>query len=79
MRWLPPALLHVLAMGASAGVGAQPSPEPRRTEEGIPREAMKEPAPRLRDRFFDPQDGQLDLSSFLENPRGFLPIPIVVT
>ncbi len=30
-------------------------------------------------RFFDPEDGQLDLSYFLENPRGFLPIPIVVT
>lgn len=28
---------------------------------------------------FDPNDGQLDLSYFLENPRGFLPIPIVVT
>lgn len=30
-------------------------------------------------RFFDPADGQLDLSYFLENPRGFLPIPIVIT
>ena len=30
-------------------------------------------------RFVDPQDGQFDLSYFLENPRGFLPIPIVVT
>ena len=30
-------------------------------------------------RFFDPDDGQLDLSYFLEDPRGFLPIPIVVT
>ena len=30
-------------------------------------------------RFFDAADGQLDLSYFLENPRGFLPIPIVVT
>jgi hypothetical protein len=30
-------------------------------------------------RFFDPEDGQLDLSYFLEDPRGFLPIPIVVT
>jgi hypothetical protein len=30
-------------------------------------------------RFFDPQDGQLDLSSFLEDPRGFLPIPLIVT
>jgi hypothetical protein len=32
-----------------------------------------------RDRFIDPQDGELDLSYFLENPRGFLPIPLVVT
>jgi len=32
-----------------------------------------------RARFFDPEDGDLDLSYFLENPRGFLPIPIVVT
>jgi hypothetical protein len=30
-------------------------------------------------RFFDPEDGQFDLSSLLENPAGFLPIPIVVT
>lgn len=37
-------------------------------------------APRSgRARFFDPQDGQFDLSYFLENPRGFLPVPIVVT
>ncbi len=32
-----------------------------------------------RARFFDPEDGQLDMSYFLENPRGFLPIPLVVT
>ncbi|MFO1311099.1 MAG: glyceraldehyde-3-phosphate dehydrogenase [Burkholderiales bacterium] len=32
-----------------------------------------------RARFFDPADGQLDLSYFLENPRGFLPVPIVIT
>ena len=39
-----------------------------------------EPDPRSgRARFFDPEDGQFDLSYFLENPRGFLPIPIVVT
>jgi hypothetical protein len=30
-------------------------------------------------RFFDPNDGQLDLSSFLEQPRAFLPIPVIVT
>ena len=32
-----------------------------------------------RARFFDPDDGQLDLSHFLEDARGFLPVPIVVT
>jgi hypothetical protein len=32
-----------------------------------------------RARFFDPADQQLDLSDFLEHPRGFIPIPIVVT
>ena len=32
-----------------------------------------------RARFFDPEDQQFDLSYFLENPRGFLPIPIVIT
>ncbi|HSD00097.1 MAG TPA: glyceraldehyde-3-phosphate dehydrogenase [Casimicrobiaceae bacterium] len=30
-------------------------------------------------RFFDAEDGMFDVSSFLEDPRGFLPIPIVVT
>ena len=32
-----------------------------------------------RARFFDPLDGQLDLSYYLETARGFLPIPMVVT
>ena len=32
-----------------------------------------------RARFLDPTDGQLDLSYFLENPRGFLPVPLVIT
>src|SRR5688572_25675803 len=30
-------------------------------------------------RFFDPSDKQLDSSYFLENPRGFLPVPILIT
>jgi hypothetical protein len=33
----------------------------------------------LPDRFVDPDDGQLDLSDFLATPRGFLPIPLIVT
>jgi hypothetical protein len=32
-----------------------------------------------RARFFDPEDGQLDVSGFLEHPYAFLPIPIIVT
>jgi hypothetical protein len=30
-------------------------------------------------RFRDPDDGQFDVSSFLEKPRGFLPVPVVIT
>jgi hypothetical protein len=30
-------------------------------------------------RFRDPEDGRLDLSSFLAHPRAFLPLPLVVT
>ena len=30
-------------------------------------------------RFRDPQDGKIDLSSFLAHPRAFLPIPLVIT
>jgi hypothetical protein len=46
--------------------------------------AMSSPVPptvalKGRDRFVDPQDGVLDLSYILENPRGFLPVLLVVT
>jgi Omp85 superfamily domain len=39
------------------------------------------PAPASADSvsFFDPRDGQFDVSSFLERPRGFLPVPVVIT
>lgn len=30
-------------------------------------------------RFRDPEDGQFDVSSFLEKPHGFLPVPVVIT
>lgn len=30
-------------------------------------------------RFRDPDDGQLDVSSFLAKPHGFLPVPVVIT
>jgi len=71
-------LLLLLVLGTS-GAMAQTISEPLRDAE-IVSDAMELDAKRTgRARFFDPQDGQLDLSYFLENPRGFLPIPIVVT
>lgn len=79
MRLLPRALIHVLAVGASAGVDAQVSSEPLQPDVAVSPQTVKDPARQGRGRFFDPESGQLDLSSFLENPRGFLPIPIVVT
>jgi len=33
----------------------------------------------LREKLTDPQDGDFDLSYFLEHPYGFLPVPIIVT
>jgi hypothetical protein len=66
--------LPALALLATAAkqVFAQGTVEPPATQ--------TEPTERTgRARFFDPDDGQLDLSYFLENPRGFLPIPIVIT
>ena len=30
-------------------------------------------------RFRDPEDGKFDVSSFLEKPRGFLPVPVIIT
>ncbi|MGJ7505885.1 hypothetical protein [Variovorax sp. GT1P44] len=78
-RWLLRTLLPALAASASAGVGAQGSSEPLRDEPALSSETPKDPARKGLARFFDPEDGQLDLSSFLEDPRGFLPIPIIVT
>ncbi len=40
--------------------------------------AQADPAPEPA-RFRDPEDGRLDISDFLAKPRGFLPIPIVIT
>ena len=71
-------LLLLLVLGTSGAI-AQTISEPLRGAE-IVSEAMELDAKRTGSaRFFDPHDGQLDLSYFLEDPRGFLPIPIVVT
>ena len=68
-----------IAAGASSGASAQATSEPLRGAE-IVSDATRIDAKREGSaRFFDPEDGQFDLSYFLEDPSGFLPIPIVVT
>jgi hypothetical protein len=72
-------LLFLLALGASPSVDAQSVAEPARAEETAAPKTLPDAPREGMARFFDPEDGQLDLSYFLENARGFLPIPIVIT
>ncbi len=69
----------LLALGVPIGALAQAISEPLRGAEIVSGAARVEEKREGSARFFDPDDGQFDLSYFLENPRGFLPIPIVVT
>jgi len=84
--WWLSALLAAMAIAEPAI--AQPSPAPASVGIASPAAANVETASpgasstgerQGRARFFDPDDGQLDLSYFLEHPLAFLPIPIVVT
>ncbi|HEX4522982.1 MAG TPA: hypothetical protein VH704_05635 [Casimicrobiaceae bacterium] len=73
------AILAVV-IACPAVTGAQGVAEPPSTVDGVsPAAATPETKREGLAQFFDPKDGQLDLSYFLENPRGFLPIPLVVT
>ncbi len=67
------------AMGMLSSAGAETLPEPPRDAGNAADHANAEAPREGLAAFRDPQDGQLDLSYFLENPRGFLPVPIVVT
>jgi len=75
---LPRVLLLLLAFEASSAM-AQVVFDPLRGAEIVSDAPPVAEERKGKARFFDPADGQLDLSYFLENPRGFLPIPIVVT
>ncbi len=69
-----------VAIGCAAATDAQELAEPPRGVDGVsPAAAPPETKREGRARFVDPADGQFDLGYFLEDPRGFLPIPIVVT
>jgi hypothetical protein len=61
--------LHIVVLAllfGGTGRGNAQSPEEPAVREGL-------------EQLFDPEDHQLDLSTFLETPRGFMPVPIVVT
>lgn len=66
-------VIILLSFGRAAAQDA--SPPPASADRAPAQEEKREG----RGRFFDPQDGQLDLSYFLETVHGFLPIPIIVT
>jgi len=70
--------LMSLLIAAWSCAGAQ-AIDPLRGAEIVSDAAAQDDKRTGKARFFDPADGQLDLSYFLENPKGFLPIPIVVT
>ena len=78
LRGVAGALVLAFAVAPHA-THAQDMPAPAR-DAGIFAQSGPPVAVRTgRARFFDPEDGQLDLSYFLENPRGFLPVPVLVT
>ena len=60
---------------ASAAAAAEAQDDPA----SGPKVAAPDSAATGQSRFFDPADGQFDVSQVLEHPHGFLPIPIIVT
>ena len=72
-------VVFFLTAAATSAASAQALSDPLRGAEVVSEAAQLDAKREGRARFFDPEDGQFDLSYFLENPRGFLPIPIVVT
>ena len=72
-------LLPLLAVGVSSGANAQAIGAPLRASEIVADASRVDAKREGMARFFDPEDGQFDLSYFLEDPSGFLPIPIVIT
>src|SRR5262245_2162623 len=72
-------LLAAIAVLVPPAVAAQGLGESLRGVEAAAEQSKPVAKREGRARFLDPEDGQFDLSYFLEDPRGFLPIPIVVT
>jgi hypothetical protein len=77
--WASQGLAALVAIVVSVQVVAQTLPEPPREPQAGAQAQAPDTVREGRARFLDPADGQLDLSDFLEHPRAFLPIPIVVT
>jgi hypothetical protein len=75
-RILAVAIIALAVAAATRSAGAVDSPDG--AEVGPPAQPA-DSAALGRSRFFDPDDGQFDVSHFLEHPYGFIPIPILVT
>ena len=73
------AFVVAFTVGASSKVSGQGVLDPERGVEIVPDAAQQDIKREGRARFFDPDDGEFDLSYFLENPRGFLPVPIIIS
>ena len=72
-------LLVPLAAMAAADAGAQAAEASAQGKDAAGAAPPQANPPGRMSRFFDPEDGQLDVSKMLEDPRGFLPIPLIVT
>ncbi|MGN8554614.1 UNVERIFIED_CONTAM: hypothetical protein OHV15_18720, partial [Microbacterium sp. SLM126] len=70
-RAVPLALATTLALSAGPALAV-----PETAESTAPAPAPA-PAPKLS--FFDPEDGMLDLSDFLLQHKGALPVPAIIT
>ena len=70
--------LALAAIAALAAGAANAQPAPGGNDASATNESATASRGRMA-RFFDPEDGQLDISRMLEDPKGFLPIPLIVT
>jgi hypothetical protein len=68
-----------VALALSIRVGAAVTADGSVQTPPAPATESSGPAAQRGSKFFDPDDGQLDVSQILEKPYGFLPVPLIVT
>jgi hypothetical protein len=75
LRWTLAGVVVALAFGAAARAAGSSEAAPS-TDPGP---SAPPASAQAKSKFFDPDDGQFDVSHFLEHPYGFVPIPVIVT